>query len=107
MKGHGRSHRLSILKSLLTSLIIYEKISTTKSTAKVLKEYADKFFSRLFKKDGVEFTRYALRYVNDKVAFEKLQTLKNRFNRNYGFVRIFRNGIRKGDGSRIYILKLV
>lgn len=107
MKASGSSHRIAVLKSLLTSLIINERIKTTESLARACKTYADRFFSRLFKKEGLEFTRYALKFVTDRTAFEKLVTLKTRFNRKYGFVRIFRDGVRKGDGARFYILKIV
>jgi large subunit ribosomal protein L17 len=102
------SHRLAMLKNMVTSLIEHERITTTLPRAKEARKLAEKVIT-LGKKGGVHNVRLAQRIVKDRVLLQKVfGELKDRYAvRPGGYTRVLRGGYRRGDAAEIAILELV
>jgi len=93
---------------MVTSLLKYEQIETTDAKAKSLRPVAEKMIT-LAKRGDLHARRQALAYIQDKAVTHRLfDELKDRYlNRQGGYVRIVKKGVRKGDGAPISIIQLV
>jgi large subunit ribosomal protein L17 len=98
--GRNTSHRRALLRNLVTSLIIEERIETTATKAKALKPHVEKMIT-LGKKGDVAARRQAAAYLMTPESVDKLfGTISPRFgDRNGGYTRIILGGFRKGDGG--------
>ena len=97
--GRTTSHRRSLLRNLVTSLIMEERIETTVVKAKAVRPQVEKMIT-LGKKGDLAARRRAAAYLMTNEAVTKLfDTVAPRFgDRNGGYLRIVRTGWRKGDG---------
>ena len=99
--------RIALLRSLVRSLIIYEKIQTTDKSAAAAKRYAERLIT-LAKKGTVHHRREALKALPDKEVVTKLFSMADRFSdRNGGYLRIVKAGKRQGDNAAKSILSIV
>jgi len=106
--GRNPSHRRAMLRNMVTSLLKYEQIETTDAKAKALRPIAEKMIS-LAKRGDLHARRQALAYMKDKAVTHRLfDELKDRYlDRQGGYVRIVKKGIRKGDGAPISVIQLL
>jgi len=106
--GRNTSHRRALLRNLVTSLILEERIETTVTKAKAMKSHAEKMIT-LGKKGGVAHRRQAAAYLLKPEAVDKLfNTVAPRFgDRNGGYTRIILTGYRKGDGGAKAFIELL
>jgi len=106
--GRNTSHRRSLLRNLVTSLILEERIETTVPKAKALRPLVEKMIT-LGKRGDLAARRQALAYLMTSAAVDKLfDTIGPRFgDRQGGYLRIVRAGWRKGDGAEQAIIELV
>ncbi|MBW2066945.1 MAG: 50S ribosomal protein L17 [Deltaproteobacteria bacterium] len=106
--GRTSSHRKAMLRNMMTSLFKYEQLETTDAKAKELKRVAEKVIT-LAKRGDLHARRQALARLQEKGVTHKLfEELKNRFaDRQGGYVRIVKKGLRKGDGASISIVQLL
>src|SRR5947209_14436448 len=106
--GRTTSHRRSLLRNMVTSLIIEERIETTVSKAKALRPTVEKMIT-LGKRGDLSARRQAAAYVMTDEALKKLfDTLGPRFgDRNGGYTRIVRTGWQKGDGADKAFIELL
>lgn len=106
--GRNASHRKAMFRNMVTSLFKYEQIETTDAKAKELKPVAEKIIS-LAKRGDLHARRLALSYIRDKSVTHRLfGELKERYlNRQGGYLRIVKKGIRRGDGALISIIQLL
>ncbi len=102
------SHRKALLRNMVTSLLKYKHIETTDAKAKSLRPVAEKMIT-LAKRGDLHARRQALAYIQDKAVTHRLfDELKDRYlDRQGGYVRIVKKGIRKGDGAPISIVQLL
>jgi len=102
------SHRKALFRNLVTSLLEFEKITTTLPKAKELKRYLDRMIT-LGKKGDLAARRRALEFVQSKEVVQKLfSTLAERYSaRKGGYSRIFRSGVRHGDNAPMAVIELV
>jgi len=101
------SHRQMMLRNLVTSLILKEKIVTTEQRAKETRKLADKIIT-LAKKDDLHSKKIIYSYLLSKEAGKHLEEIKNKFEgRDGGYTRIVNLGERRGDGAKLVILELV
>ena len=98
--GRTTSHRRSLLRNLVTSLILEERIETTIPKAKALKPVVEKMIT-LGKRGDLAARRQAAAYLMTDEAVRKLfDTIAPRFgDRSGGYTRIIRAGWQKGDGA--------
>jgi large subunit ribosomal protein L17 len=106
--GRNTSHRRALLRNLVTSLILDERIETTVTKAKAMKPHAEKMIT-LGKKGDVAARRQAAAYLMTREAVEKLfNTVSPRFgDREGGYTRITLTGFRKGDGGSKAFIELL
>jgi large subunit ribosomal protein L17 len=106
--GRNPSHRRAVLRNMVTSLLKYEQIETTDVKAKALRPVAEKMIT-LAKRGNLHARRQALAYIQGKETTHRLfGDLKERYlERQGGYVRIIKKGVRKGDGAAISIIQLL
>ena len=102
------SQRKALLRSMVTSLLKYERIETTKAKALEVRKMAEKLITRS-KVDSVHNRRVASRYIYDEAVVNKLfKEIGPLFTeRNGGYTRILKTGNRLGDAAEMVILELV
>ena len=102
------SHRLAMLRNLMTSLFRHEQIETTDAKAKELRPLAEKMIT-LAKRGDIHARRQVLAVLKDKSVTHRLfDELKDRFlARQGGYVRIVKKETRKGDGAPISVIQLL
>ena len=106
--GRTSSHRRAMLRNMVTEFLDKERIVTTLPKAKELRSVAEKMIT-LGKKDGLHARRQALAYIRKKeVVYKLFADVAPRFaERNGGYTRILKLGVRKGDNAEVAILELV
>jgi len=106
--GRTTSHRMAMFRNMVTSLFEHERIVTTAEKAKELRPIAEKMIT-LGKKGDLHARRQALSFIRSKDVVEKLFTvIKDKFSdRNGGYTRILKTGVRKGDAAGMAIIELV
>src|SRR5205814_3998776 len=106
--GRTTSHRRSLLRNMVTSLIIEERIETTVPKAKALRPSIEKMIT-LGKKGDLAARRRAAAYVMTDEALTKLfDVIGPRFgDRNGGYTRIVRTAWQKGDGADKAFIELL
>ena len=106
--GRTTSHRLAMVRNMVTSLLDHERIVTTTPKAKEVRKVADKMIT-LGKRGDLHARRQALSLVRDKSVVAKLfSKLRDEYmDRNGGYTRIIQTGNRAGDAAPMAILELV
>ena len=104
--GRNPAHRKALLRNLMNSLVISERIETTVPRAKELRRLADRLIT-LGKRETLHARRRAFSLLSNKEATDKLfASLAGRFaGREGGYTRILRTGYRAGDGAEMAILE--
>lgn len=106
--GRTSSHRLAMVRNMVTSLIEHERIVTTAPKAKEVRKVAEKMIT-LAKRGDLHARRQALSFMQDKNVVAKLfGPMKDEYmTRNGGYTRIIRTGNRIGDAASMAILEMV
>ena len=106
--GRNTAHRRSLLRNLVTSLIVEERIETTIPKAKAMRPHVEKMIT-LGKRGDLAARRQAASYLMTGEAVKKLfDTLAPRFgDRNGGYLRIVRGAWQKGDGADKAFIELL
>lgn len=100
--------RRALMKNLLESLVLYERIETTEAKAKAIKPVFDRLVTRA-KKGGLHNIRAIHATLGSKIAADKLtQELVIGFEgRNSGYTRLIKTGYRRGDAASMVVVELV
>ncbi|RPJ60345.1 MAG: 50S ribosomal protein L17 [Acidobacteria bacterium] len=106
--GRDASHRKALMRTLVTQFLDRERLITTVPKAKELRPFAEKIIT-LAKRETLHARRQALAVIRKKTVVSKLfETLAPRFaDRNGGYCRIVRLGVRKGDAAELAIIELI
>jgi len=106
--GITTAHRTAMFRNMVTSLLRYERITTTLARAKELRRYAEKMIT-LGKHGDLASRRKAAGYLQEKgVVSKTFTTLAKRYaERKGGYTRIYRAGLRNGDNAPMAIIELV
>jgi len=104
--GRNPGHRKALLKNLMNSLVLSERIETTVPKAKELKRLGDRLIT-LGKRGTVHARRLAFAMLSNKESTDKLfETLAGRFTtREGGYTRVLKIGYRVGDGAEMAIIE--
>ena len=102
------AHRRAMTRNMVTSLLRFERITTTKAKALEVRRAAEKLITRS-KVDSVHNRREAAKFIQDEKVLNKLFTeigprMKDR---NGGYTRVLKLGFRQGDAADVVILELV
>ena len=102
------SHRQAMFRNMAAALIKHEQITTTTAKAKELRPYVEKLIT-LAKHGGLSNRRLAQSRLMDETQLAKLfDVLAPRYaDRNGGYTRIIKAGIRASDAAPIAIIELV
>ena len=102
------SHRTALFRNMAAALIKHEQITTTVAKAKELRPYVEKLIT-LAKKGGLSNRRLAhARLLDDAQLVKLFDTLATRYaDRQGGYTRIIKAGIRASDAAPIAIIELV
>ena len=103
------AHARLLKRNLVTSLLLYETIRTTKKRAEVMQPIVDRIINRAKKNEPREAIRYVNLYVADKNACKKVMEvfIKRYANRTSGLTRMVPAGARKGDGAKLVDLMMI
>jgi large subunit ribosomal protein L17 len=106
--GRPSGHRKMMLRNLTTDLLKYGRIETTETRAKEVRRMAEKMIT-LAKKNDLAARRLVLAEVLDETTvknlFEKIAPKYE--DRNGGYIRITKVGLRRGDATPKAVLELV
>ncbi len=102
------SHRKALLRNMAAALIKHEQITTTTPKARELRPYVEKLIT-LAKHGGLSNRRLAHSRLMDDAQEKKLfEVLAARYaDRNGGYTRIIKAGIRASDAAPIAVIELV
>lgn len=106
--GNPRQAVAQMLRNMAASLIKHEQITTTTSKARELRPYVEKLIT-LAKRGGLSNRRLAHARLLDEAQLTKLfDELSARYaNRQGGYTRIIKAGIRASDAAPIAVIELV
>jgi large subunit ribosomal protein L17 len=106
--GRNTSHRRALLRNLVTSVIVEDRVETTVAKAKAVRPHVEKMIT-LGKKGDVHARRQALSFLRTDDAVKRLfDTVAPRYgDRQGGYLRIVRTGFQKGDGAEKAFIELL
>ena len=106
--GRITQHRWALFRNLLVALFRHERIMTTEAKAKAIRGLADHMVT-LAKRENLHAKRQVLAMVPDETVVKKLfDTIAARFSdRNGGYTRIIKAGLRPGDRAPMVVMELV
>ncbi len=106
--GRNTSHRRALLRNLVTSVILNDRIHTTITKAKASRPLVEKMVT-LGKNGSVHARRQALAYLMTPEAVDRLfATVAPRYTeRKGGYTRIVRTGVRQGDSAEMAFIELL
>ena len=106
--GRNTSHRRALLRNLVTSIILNDRVHTTITKAKASRPIVEKMIT-LGKNGSVHARRQALAYMMTPESVDRLfKTVAPRYApRPGGYSRIVRTGTRQGDASEMAYIELL
>ena len=101
-------HRRAMFGNMCAALIKHEQITTTLPKAKELRPVAEKLIT-LGKRGGLHARRQAYAQLRDDVIVSKLfNVIAERYkDRQGGYTRVLKAGIRYGDAADMAVIELV
>jgi large subunit ribosomal protein L17 len=106
--GRNTSHRRALLRNLVTSILLEDRVETTITKAKAARPHVEKLIT-LGKKGDLHARRQALSFLQTREAVTRLfDTVAPRYgDRNGGYLRIIRTGFQRGDGAEKAFIELL
>ena len=106
--GRNTSHRRAMLRNLVTSVILMDRVETTITKCKATRPLIEKMIT-LGKRGTVHARRQAAAYLMTPESVDRLfATVAPRYgDRNGGYLRIIRTGARKGDAAEMAFIELL
>lgn len=106
--GRNTSHRRAMLRNLVTSVILNDRVETTITKCKATRPIIEKMIT-LGKRGDVHARRQAAAYLMTPESVTRLfATVAPRYaSRPGGYLRIIRTGPRKGDAAEMAFIELL
>ena len=106
--GRNTSHRRAMLRNLVTSIIMMDRVETTITKCKATRPLVEKMIT-LGKRGDVHARRQAASYLMTPQSVDRLfKTVAPRYgSRSGGYSRIVRLGPRKGDAAEMAFIELL
>ena len=106
--GRNTSHRRALLRNLVTSILLEDRVVTTVTKAKAARPHVEKLIT-LGKRGDLHARRQAHAYLMTDDAVKRLfETVAPRYgDRQGGYLRIVRTGFQKGDGAEKAFIELL
>ncbi len=106
--GRATSHRLAMLRAMVTFLLENGKIETTLYRAEEVQSQVEKMIT-LAKENTLHHKRLASAFITKKDVVRKLfdEIAPQYINVNGGYTRITKLGPRRGDAAEMAIIELI
>ena len=106
--GKTSDQRMAMLRQQVTDFLDHGKMETTVTRCKEIKPLAEKMIT-LGKKNDLAAYRQALAFITREDVAQKLfkEIAPSYAERNGGYTRIIRTGVRRGDAAETAIIELV
>ena len=106
--GKTTDQRMAMLRQQVTDFLDNGKMETTVTRAKEIKPMAEKMIT-LGKKNDLAAYRQAMSFITREDVCQKLfkEIAPSYAERNGGYTRIIRTGVRRGDAAETAIIELV
>ncbi len=106
--GRASDHRKAMLRAMVTFLLDNGKIETTVTRAKEVRSMAEKMIT-LGKKEDLHSKRQIFAYVTkEDVAKKVIDEFGPKYaDRDGGYTRITKIGVRRGDAAPMAIIELI
>src|SRR6201996_6648675 len=106
--GRNTSHRRALLRNLVTSVIVEDRVETTVAKAKAVRPLVEKMIT-LGKKGDLHSRRQALSFLmTDDSVTRLFEVVAPRYgDRQGGYLRIVKTGFQKGDGAEKAFIELL
>jgi large subunit ribosomal protein L17 len=106
--GRNTSHRRAMLRNLVTSIILMDRVETTITKCKATQPLVEKMIT-LGKRGTVHARRQALSYLMTPESVDRLfNVVASRYgDRNGGYTRITRSYVRQGDAAEMAYIELL
>ena len=106
--GRPTDHRRAMLRAMVTYLFESGKIETTVTRAKEVRPIAEKMIT-LAKNPTLANKRQLLSFITkDAVVYKLINEITPKYmERNGGYTRIIRTGMRRGDAAEMAIIELI
>lgn len=106
--GRKKAAKSALVRDLATSVVVYEKITTTQAKAKVVKPVVEKLIT-VAKKGDLAAQRRLYSFFTTRQPVEKMiKVIGPRYkSKNGGYTRIIKIGPRQGDSAEMVQLELV
>lgn len=107
--GRKPAMRRMLLRNLVTSLLLYEKIRTTRARAKAIQPIVDRLITKAKNRPPHIAVRFINQIVTHRNAGQKVfEVFVDRYkSRPSGFTRMKPLGLRQGDGAELVEISLV
>lgn len=106
--GRNSSARKALFRGMLTSFFEHERIETTEAKAKELRKVAEQMIT-LAKRGDLHARRQVLAYLMSEDIVTKLfnEIAPKYADRQGGYTRVIKLGLRKGDAAPLALFELV
>ena len=106
--GRTKPHRESMMANMAMSLIQHRMIKTTDAKAKALRPIVDRLITTA-KKDTLASKRQVAKTIHVKEVFKHFyaEVVPKFADRQSGFTRVMKLGVRRGDGAPISVVELL
>lgn len=103
----SKDQQRALLRSLASSLILEEKITTTEAKAKEVRPFLEKSITRA-KKDTIANRRLLARNFSSKVIKKLFKEIGPRYKKRLGgYIRITKVSLRKQDAAKMAVIELI
>ena len=106
--GYTKSKHENKLRTLVSQLVVAERVSVTSGMVKELKTMADHLVT-LGKRGDLHARRQAASVLKSKEALSKVfgELAERYVSRNGGYTRAIKAGVRRGDNAQVVIVEFV
>ena len=106
--GRPTDQRIAMLRGMVTALLENGKIETTVTRAKEVRSLAENMIT-LGKRNDLHARRQALSFITKEDVVKKVfdELAPKYAERNGGYTRIIKTGVRRGDNAPMAIIALV
>ena len=106
--GRASDHRKAMLRAMVTYLLENGKIETTLARAKEVRNMTEKMIT-LGKRDDLHAKRQVFSFITkENVAKKVIDEIGPKYtDRDGGYTRIVKIGVRRGDAAEMAIIELV
>ena len=106
--GRATSHRLAMLRAMVTFLLEKGRIETTVTRAKEVRSLTEKLIT-LGKEPSLHNKRLAMGFITKEAVVKKLfdEIAPKSADRQGGYTRVVKMGPRRGDSAPMAVLELV